>query len=199
MSTIRNPVGPQPPSVYWRRRLIVLLGIVAVIVIIALIVWNGGRSGEEARETPAPSGTPTETASAGAEGECNPAVIAIEPVTDASSYASGVNPMISMNITNTGSRACTFDVGASAQQYLIVSGSDPIWDSSHCLSGAPLEQELQPNVTLTTTPIAWDRTRSDPSTCDTARPAVTAEGATYRLSVKLGDIESTSDTPFLLN
>ena len=38
MSTIRNPVGPQPPSVYWRRRLVALLALVAVIVVIVLIV-----------------------------------------------------------------------------------------------------------------------------------------------------------------
>ena len=38
MSTIRTPVGPQPPSVYWRRRLVVLLALIAVIVVIVLII-----------------------------------------------------------------------------------------------------------------------------------------------------------------
>ncbi|MFL0711298.1 MAG: hypothetical protein ACJLS2_00255 [Microcella pacifica] len=42
MSTLRNPVGPQPPQVYWRRRLVVGLGILAVIIIIILIVVRPG-------------------------------------------------------------------------------------------------------------------------------------------------------------
>ena len=30
MSTFKHPVGPQPSSVYWRRRLIVLIGLVVL-------------------------------------------------------------------------------------------------------------------------------------------------------------------------
>ena len=37
MSTFKHPVGPQPSKVYWRRRLLVGLGILAVIVVIVLI------------------------------------------------------------------------------------------------------------------------------------------------------------------
>jgi hypothetical protein len=200
MSTVRNPVGPQPPSVYWRRRLLVLLGLVAVVVIIVLIIARPG--GENTgTETPAPSPSSSTTAVAGEEGEaCNPAVIQIEPITDSTNYDPGVQPQISMSITNTGSVACTLDVGTSEQVYYIVSGSDPIWNSRDCQQGGtPLEIELEPNEPLTTTPFAWDRTRSAPDTCATGRPEVIAGGATYRLSVALGDIESAADTPFILN
>lgn len=200
MSTLRHPVGPQPPSVYWRRRLLVLLGIVAVVVVIVLIVWNGGRAAEQARETPDPSGTPTEesTAPPFAAGECDPEVIRVEAVTDAGEYQAGVQPMISMRITNTGSSACELAVGPDVQVYRIVSGPDEIWDSRHCLTGEPATMSLEPNEPLTTAPFAWDRTRSDPGTCDEARPEVTAGGATYRLTVALGEIESAEDVPFLL-
>lgn len=200
MSTVRNPVGPQPPSVYWRRRLLVLLGLIAVIVIIVLIVVRPG--GENTgTETPAPSDTPTNTAAPTEEGEaCNPAVIQLEAITDAAGYAPGVQPQISMSITNTGSVACTLDVGTAQQVYSIVSGSDPIWNSRDCQQdGTALEMELEPNTPLTTTPFAWDRTRSAPDTCGTGRPEVIAGGATYRLSVALGEIESAEDTPFILN
>lgn len=200
MSTLRHPVGPQPPSVYWRRRLLVLLGVVAVVVIIVLIVWNGGRASEDARETPAPSGTPSDEASAPpfADGECDPDVVRVEAVTDAESYQAGVQPLISMRVTNLGSSACVLAVGPDVQVYSIVSGADPIWTSTDCLSGDPAEVTLQPNQPVTTEPFAWDRTRSDPATCDQARSEVTAGGATYRLSVSLGGIESESDVPFLL-
>lgn len=201
MSTLRHPVGPQPPSVYWRRRLLVLLGIVAVVIIVVLIVWNGGRAAEDARETPAPSGTPSDQASAPPfeAGMCNPDVVRVVAVTDAESYAAGVQPMISMEITNLGSSACELSVGPDVQRYRIVSGSDEIWDSSHCLSGEPAEVTLEPGEPVTTTPFAWDRTRSAPDTCDQERPEVVAGGATYRLSVALGEIESEGDVPFLLN
>ena len=200
MSTVRNPVGPQPPSVYWRRRLLVLLGLVAVIVIIVLIVARPGAE-NTGNETPTPSSAPTNTAPPAEEGEaCNPAVIELEPITDAASYASGVQPMISMSITNTGSVACTLDVGTAAQAYFIVSGSDPIWNSRDCQQGGDSrEMEIEPNTPLTTTPFPWNRTRSAPDTCGDGRPEVIAGGATYRLSVTLGDIESAEDTPFILN
>jgi hypothetical protein len=200
MSTVRNPVGPQPPSVYWRRRLLVLLGLIAVIVIIVLIIVRPGAE-NTGNETPAPSNAPTNTAPPAEAGEaCNPAVIELEPITDSATYAAGVEPQISMSITNTGAVACTLDVGTTEQVYYIVSGSDPIWNSRDCQEGGtPLELELAPNEPLTTQPFAWDRTRSAPDTCDSGRPEVIAGGATYRLSVALGDIESAEDTPFILN
>ncbi|MGO3327007.1 hypothetical protein [Gordonia sp. (in: high G+C Gram-positive bacteria)] len=42
-----EPQGPLPPEVYWRRRLLAIVGaVVAVIVVIALIVWAGSSSDE---------------------------------------------------------------------------------------------------------------------------------------------------------
>lgn len=200
MSTVRNPVGPQPPSVYWRRRLLVLLGLIAIIVIIVLIIVRPG--GENTgNETPTPRDTPTNTAAPTEEDEaCNPAVIQLEPITDATSYDAAVQPQISMSITNTGSVACKLDVGTAEQVYYIVSGTDPIWNSRDCQQGGePNEQLLEPNTPLTTQPFPWDRTRSAPETCGTSRPEVIAGGATYRLSVTLGEIESAEDTPFILD
>jgi hypothetical protein len=108
--------------------------------------------------------------------------------------------MISMRITNTGRSACTLDVGTAQQEYVIVSGSDPIWNSRDCQTeSAPLDRVLQPNEPLTSNPFPWDRTRSSTSTCGTARPEVIAAGSTYRLSVKLGDLTSASDAAFILD
>lgn len=199
MSTVRNPVGPQPAAVYWRRRLVVLLGLIAVVVIIVLIVVRPG--GENAgQETPSPTPQSTNSGAPAAEdGACDPAVISIAPVTDQSSYAAGVQPQLSMSITNTGSVACTFQIPADAQVFSIVSGSDPIWTSTDCLTTQASVVTLEPNTPLASAPFAWDRTRSSPDTCDTARPEVIAGGATYRLSVKIGDIESAADVPFILN
>lgn len=209
MSTLRSPVGPQPPSVYWRRRLLLLLGLVAVIVVIILIIVRPGSGDPNAgpSDTPkpsdsaAPSGSPTPSFTSAAGGEaCNPAQIAVTAVVDSSTYAAGVNPNVSMTITNAGSAPCTFDVGTGAQEYIITSGSDRIWSSKDCQqSPTATPQVLQPGVPLSTTPFAWDRTRSSTDTCTSTRPAAVSgpDGPTYRLTVKLGTIES-EDVAFRL-
>ena len=209
MSTLRNPVGPQPPVVYWRRRLLVLLGIVAVVVVVILIVSRPGSgsgtpspsSSSSTNPSDNPTDEPTDEEAAGDPTElCDPSVIVLEPITDADSYPAGVQPMLSMSITNTGAAACTFDVGTGAQLYSIVSGADPIWNSRDCQQ-APTStpQILEPGKKLSTTPFPWDRTRSSATTCTSERPPVVAGGATYRLSVSLGEAESASDKPFILN
>lgn len=199
MSTIRNPVGPQPPSVYWRRRLLVLLGFIAVVVVIVLIVVRPGSGTPGATpgpsDTPAPSVTPTPTFTSAAGGEeCSPSQIRIAAITDSNTYASGEKPMLSMSITNVGAAPCTFDVGTSEQEYIITSGDDRIWSSKDCQTGATANLVvLEPNVEQTTTPFPWDRTRSSKDTCDSgSRPDAVAgpDGPTYKLQVKLGDLES---------
>lgn len=203
MSTVRNPVGPQPPSVYWRRRLLVVLGIVAVIVVVILIVTRpgsgSGSPGANPSDSANPSDEPTDEATGDPSEACDPSVIVLVPITDAESYPDGQQPMLSMSITNTGVAPCTFDVGTGAQLYSIVSGADPIWNSKDCQSSptsTPLV--LEPGKAQATQPFPWDRTRSSASTCTSERPTVVAGGATYRLSVELGEAKSDGDKPFIL-
>ena len=196
MSTIRNPVGPQPPSVYWKRRALVLLGLVAIVVIIALIIMRPG-SGTPAATTKSPS--PTATSVAEGAKACDPADIQLTAITDKNGYNVGEAPLISMSITNTGSTACTVNAGTDAQEYLILSGTEQYWSSRDCQADqAPTETTLQPAVPQSTNPFPWDRTRSTTTTCDAARPAVAAGGASYHLTVKLGDLESADSKQFLL-
>ena len=63
---------------------------------------------------------------------------------------------------------------------------------------APTEVTLEPGVAKSTNPFAWDRTRSSTTTCTGDRPEVSAGGASYHLTVKLGDIESAETKQFLL-
>jgi hypothetical protein len=208
MSTIKNPVGPQPPSVYWRRRLLLLVVLVAVVIVVVLIIVRPGSggtktpTGTQTSGQPAVNPSPGFTAGTGTSATaCDSSVITITAVTDASSYAAGVQPQLSMTITNNGSSACTLDVGTDAQVYTITSGSDLIWNSSDCQTNkAALKQVLEPGASkaLSTTPFAWDRTRSSTTTCTVNRPAVTAGGASYHLNVKLGSITAKGTKQFLL-
>lgn len=202
MSTFRNPVGPQPSSVYWRRRLVVGGGLLLVIVIILLVVFSP--KGDDKKPGAPPSSSPSASSSSLDDLEpqaCNPDAISLEAITDASEYPATIQPQISMKITNLGAAACTINVGTDAQEYRITSGDDAIWNSRDCQTDpSPQEFTLEPGAdnAQSTAPFAWDRTRSSTTTCDTARPEVTAGGGTYRLTVLLGDIESAESKPFLL-
>ena len=205
MSTFRTPVGPQPPKVYWRRRLILGLGALAVIVIIILIVTRLGSSSPSPANTTKPGGAPSVTPSAGASAPaagaaCVPARIKLVAVSDKTTYASTDQPQISMSITNTGTVDCTINLGSTQQQLVITSGSESIWDSKDCQT-APVDAPvtLKPGVAVATPAIPWDRTRSSKSTCNASRPPVTAGGASYHLGVKVGALSSKATVQFLLN
>jgi hypothetical protein len=197
MSTFRNPVGPQPSNVYWRRRLIVLLGLIAVVVIIVLIVTRPGSADADKQPAGATeSNQPTdgETSAPPASGEvteCDPSVLKLEAVTDKGEYAAGETPMISMTLTNNGALACTINAGTDVQELVVGSGEDQYWSSKDCQTNpaaAPIT--LEPGVPQATSPIPWERVRSSVDTCEGERPEVTAGGASYHLTVRLGDIES---------
>lgn len=205
MSTVRNPVGPQPSNVYFRRRLVVGLGLLAVVVVILMIIFaprgdgtansSGNPAGESSTATPKPSGS----AGAGAVvTACATGTVTVAAVTDKDSYAAGELPQLSLTVTNNGAVTCTFNAGSDVQQYRITSGSDQIWNSVDCQT-EPVAAvvELESGETISTTPIPWDRTRSEPSTCSDNRSPVTAGGATYRLAVIVDEVES-AEVPFLL-
>jgi len=200
MSTFRNPVGPQPPQVYWRRRLLLGLGLVAVIIVVILIIVRPG-SGTPADPKASSSAEPKETAAAEADGSpCLPANLVLTAVTDKESYAPGEQPQIGLSLKNTGSQSCSINMGSTVQELIILSGSEKYWDSKDCQS-APVDAEIviEAGETKSTPTIPWDRTRSSTSTCDAQRTPVTAGGASYHLSVKLGELTSEKTKQFLLN
>ena len=208
MSTFRNPVGPQSPKVYWRRRLLLAIGVVVVIVIIILIVSRPGKTAQgtvgnitnKAPNSAAPSASASGVA-ANAASACLPANITLTAVTDKASYGATGKPQLSMTIVNTGSKDCTINVGSTQSELIVTSGSEKIWDSKDCQT-APVDTPvtLTPNSPVSSTnPTVWDRTRSSTTTCSAARTPVTAAHASYHLSVKIGSITSKTTAQFALN
>jgi hypothetical protein len=205
MSTFRNPVGPQPSRVYWRRRLLVLIGLVAVIAIIVLIVVQprgGAQPGPSSTPSSSPSGqststgNPTEAADAEA---CDPAKVTLAPVTDSNSYDAGVNPVLSFTLKSTMTVPCTVEAGSDVQEFTITSGDELIWSSRDCQTDEVAAViTLMPGVPKQGPSLTWDRTRSSTDTCDSERPPVTADGASYHLGVKVGELTSAETRQFLL-
>lgn len=205
MSTLRNPVGPQPASVYWRRRLVVGLGLLAVIVVVILIIVRPGSG----TPTPTPSPSPSSSAAGSSSNapvagsgdavECDPAKITIDPMTDATEFQAGTNPQLWFTVKSGMTEPCVLAAGSDLQVYTITSGEEVIWTSTDCQTGAePAEVILQPGVPKEGAHLTWDRTRSSSDTCDVPGDPVTAEGASYHLSVAIGDIESSETRQFLL-
>ena len=202
MSTFRNPVGPQPAKVYWRRRLVVGLGLLAVIVIIILIVARPGSGTPTSSPSTTPSSTSTSTSTSAATSApgapCDPAKVTVEATTDSNNYAAGVNPLLSFSLKSLMTEPCTFSAGSDVQEFRITSGDELIWSSKDCQTAEePATTVLTPGVPKGGPLLPWDRTRSD--TCEGERTQVTAGGASYHLEVIVDGIESANDTQFLLN
>lgn len=205
MSTFRNPVGPQPSRVYWRRRLVLLLGLIAVVVVVILIVVRPapGKPTPAASGSNKPSASPTGTPTPGSTNPanakaCDPAKVTITATLDSNSYAAGVNPALTFALKNTSTLPCTFLAGSDVQEFHITSGDELIWNSKDCQTGGVAATVLlQPFVPFAGSSLSWDRTRSSTDTCNTARDQVTAEGASYHLQVIVNGVKS-DDPQFIL-
>ncbi|MFJ4219985.1 hypothetical protein [Curtobacterium luteum] len=222
MSSFRHPVGPERPSVYWRRRAIALGAVVVVVVVVVLIVVGRGNgatpvaapsassasassaaaagSSSSRAASPSPRASASASASAAADGAtCTKDQIDLEPVVDKTSYGPTEDPKIAMSITNTGSNSCHMDLGSSQQVLTISSGEEKYWTSKDCqTNGTNQDVTIKAGQKLTTPSIAWDRTRSSTATCDSSRPSVTGGGASYHLQVAVGNIESAKSVQFIL-
>jgi hypothetical protein len=206
MSTTKHPVGPQARSVYRRRRLVVGLGLLAVIAIILLIFFRPGAGDGSTEPASQPVATADPDATAPPESTapvaCDPAIVAVEAITDQDSYDPGEEPELSLSVTNTGTVPCVLNAGTTTQVFTITSGADVYWTSTDCQTDeVDAEVTLEPNVPVSTkTPLVWDRTQSSPETCEiTDREAAPGEGASYYLSVSVGGVASANPAQFLLN
>lgn len=216
MSTNRTPAGRLSPQVYRRRRLVVLLGLVAVIAVIVLIIVRPGASqGDEAdpsalpasateapsaaSEAAPPTAIPTEATAADGD-PCEPEQVIVEAVTDKIEYAAGEQPQLSVTITNTGENVCVLNAGTNAQVFAISSGNDVYWTSTDCqVDPIDAEVALTPDTPISSSaPLIWDRTRSAPETCESGREAAPAGGASYHLAVTVDGVESGTTKQFLL-
>jgi hypothetical protein len=194
MSGYRQPL---PPSVYRRRRLAVLGGLLAIVTVVVLLIVRPGFG-----ETAAPEVT-DETGELAPPPvlDCTASQITLIAETDALRYNPGEIPQLWLTVENVGGVECQVDAGALNQQYVITSGEDQIWSSKDCQKdpAVPNMITLQPGESRSTQAIPWDRTRSSETTCDEARPMQPGGGASYHLRVFLGDFQSEETRQFILN
>lgn len=205
MSSVIKPVGPEEPQIYWRRR--ALVGGIAVVVLVLLwfLLWPKGSDPEPApaaapasaapstapSEAPvaSPSASPSSSALSG--DECADADVKVAVTANESSYPTGVDPKLTMSITNAGTLSCQRDVGSQANEIIVSSGGVRVWSSDDCsTNAAPDVVTLKAGEAASVT-VDWPRTGSDPGCANTGTPA--AAGA-YDAVGRNGKVQSTKTT-----
>lgn len=203
-----RPVGNLPPSVYWRRRALVVLPLLFLLILTFYVACLPGGSDPQAGASspiastsslaPSTSPTPSTSANAGttptptastpgvvAPAACVATSLQVVAVTSAPSYAVGSEPVLSLQVTNTGMTPCTQDL-ADPQVVLTVSNGDArVWGSHDCkVQPGTNVAVLTPNAPVKLS-ITWTGLSSQPG-CTAQRVRVAA--GTYTLQATLGAI-----------
>ena len=212
MGTVLHPVGPLPPGAYWVRRGVLLAVLIAVVAGGWFLLGGGSSTGSPANSpgptshpttSTTPSATPTPTPTVSATHSATPAavtlcpdsVIRVEAVTDAASYPAGVDPKLSVSVTNTGKVPCKRDIGRAAMSLVVSLGTTRIWSSEDCSPGGqPAVNVLRPGQTFSST-VVWARISSKPG-CPSGQPAAAA--GSYSLVAANLSLKS-APAPFVLH
>lgn len=179
MSSLLHPVGPEPPEVYWRRRLLVGLAIVVALIIIVVMFWPGDDSGSNPvasgsptntpSVSPSPSGSPsgspstTGSPSASATTECADSDIQVTAETPKDSYAAGALVQLYMTIQNVSDHPCNRNVGPRVNFFKVTSGGQNVWNSDDCHPGGRDQTVAIPKGGAFKASVTWDQTLSAPN------------------------------------
>ncbi len=201
-----RPVGPEPAPTYWLRRAGVTVAAVVVLVLLLALLTGGDDAPEELAQEPggsapatsaaspsAPSTAPTPVPSASAAADaaiCPPDALVVEGLVDDDSYAVGSSPKLSLRVTNKGTTPCTRDLGQSAIELLVFSGSDRIWSSDDCAPGGPKDVTMLKPGDAAVRRVTWSGTRSLPG-CEGSKAR--AQAGTYRVTARVGQLRVEGD------
>ena len=192
-----KPVGPQPPNVYWRRR---VLAVVVLVVVLGLLIWavtaliGAFTGGDEPAKQPspgasgtaAPSSSPSGSASEGGAA-CTARDVEVVATADSRTHKVGDTAQIGMTITNSSDKTCRMDVGSAAITILVKSGSDQVWSSDDCETGSQSNQvDIEAGQAMESV-VPWKTERSAAG-CETGLSAI--RPGTYQVVAKAGEITS---------
>jgi hypothetical protein len=194
-----QPLGPLPASTYWRRRLLLLVGVLLLVLVGFKACDATPRATSAARSsasphpsTPAPRTLPTTraavpkapTAAAAPLQLCRDAVLQIDVTSDAASYPAGASPRFTLTVRNIGSTACRRALGPGAVELRVFSGEDRIWSSDDCSSASGQGVQTLPAGAARATTAQWPGKRTRPG-CDIREAA---QPGTYRVSARVGTV-----------
>lgn len=182
--------GPLPAKVYWRRRIVVLGGALAVVLALGRLLGGGSDgssddpgaaqqvAGEQSSSAPSESPTATRTTKKKPRPD--------EPITPPTSRAPAlavpdgpcadddisVTPVITevvggrkvpieLDVRTISDEACTWRVSPGHLTLSITSGADDIWSSQQCPAAIPVTDLIVRRAVSTSLTVAWNGKRSD--------------------------------------
>jgi hypothetical protein len=206
MSSLLRPVGHLPASVYWVRRVLVLV-VLAALVFVLFRVFGGddeapantAATGTDQSPAPGtsspstsvtPSGTASTSISTASDPSRSPSPGQSEPAEDAKcggkdvriSVAPSSRAIVPGGILNLTVRLsavrgeCTATIDPTKLILTISSGKDRIWTTSHCRQSIPQATLILAEGKDSISTVPWDGRRSGPG-CPPGRPA--AKPGTY--------------------
>ncbi len=212
MGAVLHPVGPRSSRVYWVRRLVVVLAVLALValgVVVGRALTNGDAhagadansesedaTADDASDGAAEPGATDQDAAGQEDGvdgsgptACDAATITLTLTADQQSYSAGQKPVFTVTITNTSSASCTIDAGEANREILITSGNDRIWSSTDCPSEPTERNLLLPAGGRDESAVTWQQVRSAPE-CpgDLSAP----RPGTYQATATVAGVSSTA-------
>lgn len=203
-----NPVGPEEPSTYWRRRAIVGVGLLVALWLVWWLFSSVFGSDDEptaptdpstpvasATPTPAPSATATSSPAAAAAkastradvASCSDEDVVVAVRTDGSTTPVGTGMKLTLSVTNAGSTPCKRNVGPSANEVRVVSGRVLVWSSDFCSDAKGSKSTVLTADETWTTTVTWPG-KVTASDCPADQP--TAQPGSYRAVASNGKADS---------
>jgi hypothetical protein len=189
VSSVLSPVGPEPRTVYWLRRSILIIIAVAVVLLLAHACSGGSPSKRPAGHAAKPVVTPQPSTSspAAATPRCTPAELSAKLSTDASTYPLGRDPKFTATIRNDSGTTCRLVSTVASRKWTVTSGPITTWTTAGChLTGTTTRAKLTATKTVTVS-ISWDAHRND-SSCTVGSAAL---AGTYVLRATLDGVVGT--------
>jgi cytoskeletal protein RodZ len=198
----RRP-DPTPPYVYWIRRAVALLILVALIAIIVLgikAIAARFSKDEEPEVTASQSAKPDKKDTKAEEPtddgtspkSCEPNTVTLSLNGTKNSVAAGTSLSMNLNVKNESEESCILDVSPTHTVVTVYSGNDRIWSNDDC-DDTGTKALFMDAKAETTTAVNWDGIRSDKK-CSSNLPAVKA--GTYRA---VADYKGSESEEFVFN
>jgi hypothetical protein len=128
----------------------------------------------------APSGSASSPA---APGPCTPAQLSVAALVEHPSYHVGQEPVVMLQVTDTGAAPCVQDFGQNKVELRVYNGESRVWGSNDCSAkSGPLPRTLLPHQPVRVR-ITWSGLSSQPA-CKGTRQR--AGAGTYTLYASLG-------------
>ncbi|MDQ2751160.1 MAG: hypothetical protein M3Y44_16770 [Actinomycetota bacterium] len=150
-----HPIGSRPPAVYWRRRLALGIALVALAALTFWVLRPGGDNKNAAADTgpahsaahspthpattsahpaskhPSASAKPSPSRSAAAA-PCRASALKVAAVVERPNYRVGEQPVVLLQVSNTGSTPCVQDLADRQVELRVYNGESRVWGSHDC-------------------------------------------------------------------